>query len=67
MNNVVTRDVTPCGFCKNRRFGGTYRLLYQGYKNQRTRSTFAFLILMMEAIGSSETSVITRATRRHIP
>jgi hypothetical protein len=23
MNNVVFWDVTPCGSCKNRRFGGT--------------------------------------------
>jgi hypothetical protein len=25
--------VTPCGSCKNRRFGGTWRLLHQGDKN----------------------------------
>jgi hypothetical protein len=30
MNNGVFLDVTPCGSCKNRRFGGTYRLLHQG-------------------------------------
>jgi hypothetical protein len=23
MNNCVFWDVTPCGFCKNQRFGGT--------------------------------------------
>jgi hypothetical protein len=27
MKNCVIWDVTPCGSCKNRRFGGTYRLL----------------------------------------
>jgi hypothetical protein len=27
-------DVTPCGSCKNRRFGGTWRLLHQDGKNQ---------------------------------
>jgi hypothetical protein len=27
-------DVTPCGSCKNRRFGGTWRLLHQGDKKQ---------------------------------
>jgi hypothetical protein len=27
-------DVTPCGSCKNRRFGGTWRLLHQGDKNR---------------------------------
>jgi hypothetical protein len=29
-------DVTPCGSCKNRRFGGTWRLLQQGDKNRWT-------------------------------
>jgi hypothetical protein len=28
MKNGIFRDVTPCGSCKNRRFGGTYRLLH---------------------------------------
>jgi hypothetical protein len=32
MKNAVFWDVTPCGYCKNRRFGGTYSLL-----NRETR------------------------------
>jgi hypothetical protein len=28
----------PCGHCKNRRFGGKYRLHYQGEKNRRSRN-----------------------------
>jgi hypothetical protein len=48
MKNGVFWDVTPCGSCKNLRFGGTQGLLHQ-------------------AIGSSETSVLTRATWRNIP
>jgi hypothetical protein len=32
--NGVFWDVTPCGSCKNRRFGGTWRLLDQGDKNR---------------------------------
>jgi hypothetical protein len=32
--NGVFWDVTPCGSCKNRRFGGTWRLLHQGDKNR---------------------------------
>jgi hypothetical protein len=27
-------DVASCGSCKNQRFGGTWRLLHQGDKNQ---------------------------------
>jgi hypothetical protein len=34
MKNGVFWDVTPCGSCRNRRFGGTYRLLHQGDKNR---------------------------------
>jgi hypothetical protein len=30
MKNGVFWDVTPCGSCKSRRFGGTWRLLHQG-------------------------------------
>jgi hypothetical protein len=30
--------VTPCGFCKNRRFGGTEHFHHQGDKNRRTRN-----------------------------
>jgi hypothetical protein len=33
MKNCVFLDVTPGGSCKNRRFGGTERLLHQGDKN----------------------------------
>jgi hypothetical protein len=61
----------------NRSFGGTYRLHHQGRRkdararNQREQvAQFAAIFsstLMMEAICSSETSVHTRSTRRHIP
>jgi hypothetical protein len=33
MKNVVFWDVTPCCSCKNRRFGGTWRLHHQGDNN----------------------------------
>jgi hypothetical protein len=36
MNNGVFWDVTPCGSCKNRSFGGTQRLLHQGDSNRWT-------------------------------
>jgi hypothetical protein len=54
MKNVVFWDFTPCGSCKNRRFGGTYRVHHQG-------------TMMMEVLLFSETSVLTTATRRNIP
>jgi hypothetical protein len=89
MKNGVFWDVTPCGSCKSRRFGGTWRLLYQGGKidelgttlvvisNQRmlhrllvtasvVPSSLILVTLMKEALSSSETSVLTRATRRNI-
>jgi hypothetical protein len=82
MKNGVFWDVTPCGSCKNRRFGGTWLLLHQGDKNRWTRnktscnyqpkhasvvpSSPTIVTLMKEAL-SSETPVFTRATRRNIP
>jgi hypothetical protein len=86
-------DVAQCDSCKNRRFGGTYRLHHEGKVNLRPtnvssnyqlniflRSELQLLVaanvlpssliifnLMMEAIRFSETSVLTKATRRHIP
>jgi hypothetical protein len=33
LKNCVFWDITPCGSCKNRRFGGTLRLLHQGENN----------------------------------
>jgi hypothetical protein len=37
LKNGVFWVVTPCGSCKNHRFGGTWRLLHQGDKNRCTR------------------------------
>jgi hypothetical protein len=38
VKNGVFWDVMPCGSCKNRRFGGAWRLLHQGDKNRWTRN-----------------------------
>jgi hypothetical protein len=35
VKNTVFWDVTPCGSCKNRRFGGTYRFHPEGGKDWR--------------------------------
>jgi hypothetical protein len=53
MKNAVFWEVTLCGSCKNRRFGGTWRLHHQGDKNRW--------------LSSSEMSVLTRATWHNIP
>jgi hypothetical protein len=75
--NAVFWHVAPCGSCMNRRFGATYRLHYQGDKNlvvlwllvtaNVVPSWLILVTLMMEAMHSSETSVLTRVTRRYIP
>jgi hypothetical protein len=38
IKNAVFWDVTLCDFCKNIRFGGTYRLHHQGDKNRQARN-----------------------------
>jgi hypothetical protein len=52
--------VTPCGSCKNRLFRGTYRLSHQGGRIQRAKNNVSTThsILMMEAMHSSDTSVL---------
>jgi hypothetical protein len=41
MKNAVIWDVAQYGSCKNRHFGGTYRLHHQGDKNRRTRKNIS--------------------------
>jgi hypothetical protein len=78
MENAVFWDVTPCGSCKKRFFGGTYWLYHQGDRvflrsvlrllvTANVPSSPLLVALMMEAIRSSETSVHTTATQRNIP
>jgi hypothetical protein len=73
VKNAVFWDVTPCGSCNNRRFGGTERLHHPDDKVRRllvttnVPSSPILVTLMMEALSSSETSVLTRISRRNIP
>jgi hypothetical protein len=83
IKNAVFWDITPCGSCENRRYIGTQRLHHQGDKNQRAIAFLwsicqslvtanvpispIFVTLMMEALRSSETSVLTRAKWQNIP
>jgi hypothetical protein len=61
MKKAVFWDITPCGSCKNRSFGGIQLLHCQG------DSSPIIVTLMMKALGSSETSILIRATLCNIP
>jgi hypothetical protein len=83
MKNVVFCDVVQCGSCKNRYFVEMCRHHHQGDTNPRIKNNVSVLrllvtanvvptfpihvTLIMEAIQSSETTALTRATRRNIP
>jgi hypothetical protein len=62
LKNVVFWDVTPCGSRKNRRFGAKLLLV-----TANVPSSPILVTLMMQAIPSSESSVLRNATRRNIP
>jgi hypothetical protein len=66
MKSAVFWDVAPCGSCKNLLFGGTYRLRHQGDKNRRVGIALAVTSnrsKLLEAIGSYEMLVLTKAIR----
>jgi hypothetical protein len=66
MKNCVFWDVTLCGSCRNRRFGVFLRSVRRLLVAASVHSS-PILVTLMEALGSSETSALTRATRRNIP
>jgi hypothetical protein len=66
MKNAVLWDVTPCGSCKNRR--NTIRSKPQLLVIANFVPTLLILVILkIEAIRISETSVLTKSTRCNIP
>jgi hypothetical protein len=49
MKKVVFWDVAQCGSCKNRRYGGIYRLHHQGRKYQRAKNKVRINFLQLLA------------------
>jgi hypothetical protein len=60
MKHAVFSYVTPCGFCK-------IYCVFQLLVTAKVPSSPILVTLMMEALSSAETSVLTRATRLNLP
>jgi hypothetical protein len=71
MVNATFCDVTPRGSCKDRRFGGLHCLHIRSVLDllvtANVPSLQILVTLIMEALCSSVTSVLTRATCCNIP
>jgi hypothetical protein len=58
MNMAVFLDLTRCGACKSRHFGGTYRLHHEGGKNQRARNKVSGLLQLIVIANVVHSSLI---------
>jgi hypothetical protein len=67
MKNGVFWNVTPCDSCKNRRLVFLRSLRRLLVTASVVPSSSILVTVMKEALSFSETSVLTRATRRNIP
>jgi hypothetical protein len=77
MKNAVFLDVTLCGSCKNRRFGGTYRLKYRRARNNVSSNNRITLRVnskpVLEGVGTrgsvvgSDTTLLAGRTRVRFP
>jgi hypothetical protein len=65
LKNAIFWDVTPCGSCKSRHFGGMYR--FHLVTAKVVHSLLTLVNLMMEAIHSSKMSVLAKAPKRNLP
>jgi hypothetical protein len=50
MKNAPFWDVTPCGSCKNGRFGITYRLHFQGRKSAYQEISVQFVVMQISRL-----------------
>jgi hypothetical protein len=57
MNNAVFWNVTSCGPCKDRRFGGMYRLRNLDDKNQQASNS----------VGGRSVGIVRSRTKGHGP
>jgi hypothetical protein len=66
---IIFWEMTPCGSYKYRRFGGS--VFYESVPIQELTTSLCNLLALVHPEDggdtSSETSVLIRATRRHLP